>query len=104
MRKTSPISATVNGVLNETLKSRNRIKSKIRARVETAFSVLKRLWGFSQCATAIQSGAPALHVFRAVVCPSLGLQDLLFAEAGALVRKWVVLAFSPVVFPAPIPI
>jgi IS5 family transposase len=37
-----------NGVVNEELKSRNRNKSKIRARVEHVFGVVKRLWGFSK--------------------------------------------------------
>ncbi|MDO8773076.1 MAG: IS5 family transposase [Burkholderiaceae bacterium] len=37
-----------NGVVNETLKSRNRNKSRIRARVEHVFGVVKRLWGFGK--------------------------------------------------------
>jgi IS5 family transposase len=37
-----------NGVVSETLKSRNRNKSKIRARVEHVFGVVKRLWGFGK--------------------------------------------------------
>ena len=35
-------------MVNETLKSRNRNKSKIRARVEHVFGVVKRLWGFGK--------------------------------------------------------
>ena len=37
-----------NGVVNEQVKSRNRNKSKIRARVEHVFGVIKRLWGFGK--------------------------------------------------------
>ena len=37
-----------NGVVNETLKSKNRNKSRIRARVEHVFGVVKRLWGFGK--------------------------------------------------------
>src|SRR3990167_2299701 len=37
-----------NGVVNEMLKSKNRNKSKIRARVEHVFGVVKRLWGFGK--------------------------------------------------------
>ena len=37
-----------NGVVNELLKARNRNKSKIRARVEHVFGVVKRLWGFGK--------------------------------------------------------
>jgi transposase, IS5 family len=37
-----------NGVVNEVLKARNRNKSKIRARVEHVFGVVKRLWGFGK--------------------------------------------------------
>lgn len=34
--------------MNEVLKARNRNKSKIRARVEHVFGVVKRLWGFGK--------------------------------------------------------
>jgi IS5 family transposase len=37
-----------NGVVNDVLKARNRNKSKIRARVEHVFGVVKRLWGFGK--------------------------------------------------------
>jgi IS5 family transposase len=37
-----------NAVVNEVLKARNRNKSKIRARVEHVFGVVKRLWGFGK--------------------------------------------------------
>jgi len=48
-RATSPIKRTRrNGVVNETLKSRNCNKSRIRARVEHVFGVVKRLWGFGK--------------------------------------------------------
>jgi IS5 family transposase len=35
-------------VVNEVLKNRNRNKSKIRARVEHVFGVVKRLWGLGK--------------------------------------------------------
>jgi IS5 family transposase len=35
-------------VVNDVLKARNRNKSKIRARVEHVFGVVKRLWGFGK--------------------------------------------------------
>ena len=37
-----------NGVVDEALKAKNRNKSRIRARVEHVFGVVKRLWGFSK--------------------------------------------------------
>jgi transposase, IS5 family len=37
-----------NGVARDVLKARNRDKSKIRARVEHVFGVVKRLWGFGK--------------------------------------------------------
>ncbi len=37
-----------NRVVNEALKSKNRNKPRIRARVEHLFGVLKRLWGFGK--------------------------------------------------------
>jgi IS5 family transposase len=37
-----------NGVVNEILKGKNRNKSRIRARVEHVFGVVKRLWGFGK--------------------------------------------------------
>jgi IS5 family transposase len=36
------------GEVDETKRAKNRNKSKIRARVEHVFAVLKRLWGFSK--------------------------------------------------------
>jgi IS5 family transposase len=38
----------VNGVADEIERARNRKKSKIRARVEHVFGVIKRLWGFNK--------------------------------------------------------
>ena len=35
-------------MVNDVLKARNRNKSKIRARVEHVFGVVKRLWGFGK--------------------------------------------------------
>lgn len=37
-----------NGVVDEVLKGKNRNKSRIRARVEHVFGVVKRLWGFGK--------------------------------------------------------
>jgi len=36
------------GEVDETMRSKNRNKSRIRARVEHVFGVLKRLWGFAK--------------------------------------------------------
>ena len=38
----------VDGVPDEAQRRRNRKKSKVRARVEHVFAVVKRLWGFSK--------------------------------------------------------
>jgi IS5 family transposase len=38
----------VNGVADERQRRRNRKKSKVRARVEHVFAIVKRLWGFSK--------------------------------------------------------
>ena len=37
-----------NGIINEETRSKNRNKSRIRARVEHVFGVIKRLWGFGK--------------------------------------------------------
>jgi len=37
-----------NGIVEETLKAKNRNKSRIRSRVEHVFGVIKRLWGFGK--------------------------------------------------------
>ncbi len=37
-----------NGIVDETLKAKNRNKSRIRSRVEHVFGVVKRLWGFGK--------------------------------------------------------
>jgi IS5 family transposase len=36
------------GVVDETQRAKNRNKSRIRARVEHVFGVVKRLWGFGK--------------------------------------------------------
>ncbi|MEX3606540.1 MAG: transposase, partial [Burkholderia sp.] len=36
------------GVVNEVARRKNRNKSRIRARVEHVFTVIKRLWGFTK--------------------------------------------------------
>lgn len=38
----------VNGVANEIERARNRKKSKVRARVEHVFAIIKRQWGFAK--------------------------------------------------------
>ena len=35
-------------MVDETIRGKNRTKSKIRARVEHVFGVVKRLWGFGK--------------------------------------------------------
>jgi IS5 family transposase len=37
-----------NGIVDEAIKIKNRYKSRIRARVEHVFGVVKRLWGFGK--------------------------------------------------------
>lgn len=37
-----------NGIINEETRGKNRNKSRIRARVEHVFGVVKRLWGFGE--------------------------------------------------------
>ena len=37
-----------NGIVDEVVKSKNRNKSRIRARVQHVFGVIKRLWGFGK--------------------------------------------------------
>ena len=37
-----------NGIVDEVQRAKNRNKSRIRARVEHVFAVVKRLWGFSK--------------------------------------------------------
>lgn len=37
-----------NGIVDEAVKIKNRSKSRIRARVEHVFGVVKRLWGFGK--------------------------------------------------------
>ena len=36
------------GEIDETKRAKNRNKSRVRARVEHVFAVVKRLWGFSK--------------------------------------------------------
>jgi IS5 family transposase len=36
------------GVVDETIRSKNRNKSRVRSRVEHVFAVIKRLWGFGK--------------------------------------------------------
>ena len=45
-------------MVDETQRSKNRNKSRIRARVEHVFGVVKRLWGFGKvCYRGLQKNA-----------------------------------------------
>jgi len=46
------------GDVDEAKRSRNRKKSRIRARVENVFGVVKRLWGSTRCATVAWPRTP----------------------------------------------
>lgn len=63
-----------NGAIDEAERSRNRNKSKIRARVEHVFAVVKRRWGF----TKVRYRGLAKNANRAFV--GLGLANLYLAR------------------------
>lgn len=63
------------GEVDEAERSRNRNKSKIRARVEHVFAVVKRLWGFSK----VRYRGLEKNANRSFV--SLGLANLYLARA-----------------------
>jgi len=62
------------GVVNEVERGKNRNKSKIRARVEHVFAVVKRLWGFSK----VRYRGLAKNATRAFV--ALGLANIYMAR------------------------
>lgn len=52
------------GEVDEAERSKNRNKSRVRARVEHVFAVVKRLWGFARCATGAWSKTPCARSWR----------------------------------------
>jgi IS5 family transposase len=63
------------GVVDEVQRAKNRNKSKIRARVEHVFAVVKRLWGFSK----VRYRGLQKNATRAFV--ALGLANIYLARA-----------------------
>jgi IS5 family transposase len=66
------------GVVDEVERSKNRNKSKVRARVEHVFAVVKRLWGF----TKVRYRGLEKNATRAFV--SLGLANIYLARQRLL--------------------
>jgi IS5 family transposase len=66
------------GVVDQLQRARNRTKSRVRARVEHVFAVVKRLWGFSK----VRYRGLAKNATRAFV--ALGLANLYLARARLL--------------------
>ena len=64
-----------NGEVDEVERAKNRSKSKVRARVEHVFAVVKRLWGF----TKVRYRGLAKNATRAFVV--LGLANIYLARA-----------------------
>ena len=64
-----------NGEMDEVARAKNRSKSKVRARVEHVFAVVKRLWGF----TKVRYRGLAKNATRAFV--ALGLANIYLARA-----------------------
>jgi IS5 family transposase len=62
------------GLINEAERSKNRNKSKVRARVEHVFAVVKRLWGF----TKVRYRGLAKNATRSFV--ALGLANIYLAR------------------------
>ena len=62
------------GLVNEVMRAKNRNKSKIRARVEHVFGVVKRLWGF----TKVRYRGLAKNATRSFV--ALGLANVYLAR------------------------
>jgi IS5 family transposase len=65
---------TTGGEVDEVERSKNRNKSKIRARVEHVFAVVKRLWGFDK----VRDQGLAKNATRAFV--ALGLANIYLAR------------------------
>ena len=67
-----------NGVVDEVLKGKNRNKSRIRARVEHVFGVVKRLWGFGKVRyRGLQKNATRAFTALALANIYLGRQRLM---------------------------
>ena len=67
-----------NGVVNEVLKGKNCNKSKIGARVEHVFGVVKRLWGFGKVRyRGLQKNATRAFTKLALANMYLGRQKLM---------------------------
>jgi len=64
-----------NGEVDEVERAKNRSKSKVRARVEHVFAVVKRLWGFNK----VRYRGLAKNATRAFVV--LGLANIYLARA-----------------------
>lgn len=62
------------GQIDEVRRSKNRNKSRVRARVEHVFAVVKRLWGFNK----VRYGGLAKNATRSFV--ALGLANLYLAR------------------------
>ncbi|MFP3556955.1 IS5 family transposase [Paraburkholderia sp. SIMBA_049] len=70
------------GIVDEVARRKNRNKSKIRARVEHVFAVVKRLWGF----TKVRYRGLAKNANRAFVALALANLYMWRARATAQVR------------------
>ena len=67
-----------NGVVDEAIKASNRNKSRIRARVEHVFGVVKRLWGFGKVRyRGLQKNATRAFTALALANIYLGRQRLM---------------------------
>ena len=62
------------GEINEVERSKNRNKSRVRARVEHVFAVVKRLWGFAK----VRYRGLAKNATRSFV--ALGLANIFLAR------------------------
>ena len=62
------------GKVNEVERSKNRTKSRVRARVEQVFAVVKRLWGFAK----VRYRGLAKNATRSFV--ALGLANIYLAR------------------------
>jgi len=66
------------GLIDETVRAKNRSKSRIRARVEHVFGVVKRLWGFGKVRyRGLQKNATRAFTALALANIYLGRQSLL---------------------------
>jgi IS5 family transposase len=66
------------GIVDEAVRAKNRSKSKVRARVEHVFGVVKRLWGFSKVRyRGLQKNATRAFTALALANIYLGRQRLM---------------------------